>query len=99
MAAYIVVNVHITDESGYAAYWPLVPPTLEAYGGRFLARGGRAQRLEGSGTPGRMIVLEFPSYEQALAWYESEEYAPAKRRRLASADAEMIIVEGVESLA
>jgi uncharacterized protein (DUF1330 family) len=95
MAAYIIVNVQIKDESGYAAYWPMVPPTLEPYGGRFLARGGRAQMLEGAGTIGRVIVLEFPSSDQALAWYESEEYAPARRQRLASSDAEMILVEGV----
>ncbi|MFH0915915.1 MAG: DUF1330 domain-containing protein [bacterium] len=95
MPAYIIVRVHINDESGYAEYRRMVVPTLETYEGRFLARGGRAQILEGSGTPGRVIILEFPTYDQALSWYTSDEYAPAKRRRQASSDAEAILVEGL----
>ena len=95
MPAYIVVRVRVKDEEGYAAYRQMVAPSLETYGGRFLARGGRAQILEGSGSPGRVVILEFPSYERALAWHESEEYAPAKLKRQASADSEAILVEGV----
>ncbi len=65
MAAYVIANVHITDESGYAVYREMVGPTIEAYGGRFLARGGRAQTLEGGGPLRRVVVVEFPSYERA----------------------------------
>ncbi len=95
MAAYVIAKVRITDESGYAAYREMVGPTIEAYGGRFLARGGRAQTLEKSGASGRVIVVEFPSYERALSWYESGEYALAKRQRQRSSEAELILVEGV----
>ena len=95
MAAYVIAKVRITDESGYAVYREMVGPTVEASGGRFLARGGRAQTLEGSGAPGRVIVLEFPDYEQALSWHESNEYAPAKRQRQSSSEAELILVEGL----
>lgn len=95
MAAYVIANVHITDESGYAVYREMVAPTIEAYGGRYLARGGRARKLEGSGALGRVIVVEFPTYELALSWYESSEYASAKAQRQGSADGELILVEGV----
>jgi uncharacterized protein (DUF1330 family) len=95
MAAYVIANVHITDESGYAAYREMVGSTIEAYGGRYLARGGRTEMLEGSGGLGRVIVVEFPTYERALSWYDSEEYAPAKYRRQRSSEAELILVEGV----
>jgi len=95
MAAYVIANVHITDESGYAVYREMVAPTIEAYGGRYLVRGGRAERLEGSDALGRLVVVEFPSYEQALSWYWSSEYAEAKRRRQGSAHGDLILVEGV----
>jgi uncharacterized protein (DUF1330 family) len=97
MAAYVIANVHITDESGYAVYREIVGATIEAYGGRYVARGGRAQTLEGSGGVGRVIVVEFPSYERALSWYESAEYAQAKRQRQESAHGELFLVEGILS--
>jgi uncharacterized protein (DUF1330 family) len=95
MAAYVIANVSITDESGYAVYREMVAPTIEAYGGRYLARGGRAEMLEGSGFVGRVIVVEFPDYERALSWYGSAEYSQAKLQRQGSSDGELILVEGV----
>jgi uncharacterized protein (DUF1330 family) len=94
MAAYVIANVHITDESAYAGYRQMVAPTIEAYGGRYLVRGGRAQMLEGSGALGRVVVVEFPDFEQALAWYESDEYAEAKLQRKGSSCGDLILVEG-----
>ena len=94
MAAYVIATVHVTDESAYAVYREMVAPTIEAYGGRYLARGGRAETLEGSGAPGRVIVVEFPDYERALAWYGSPEYAEAKLQRQGSSRGELILVEG-----
>jgi len=76
MPAYVVANVRVADVEGYAEYVAQVPATIEQYGGRFLARAGRAERLEGGVEPARFVILEFPSYEQAKAWYESEEYRP-----------------------
>lgn len=95
MAAYVIANVHITDEAGYAVYREMVAPTIEAHGGCYLVRGGRAEVLEGSDAVGRVIVVEFPSYEQALSWYESDEYALAKSQRREAAHGELILVEGV----
>ena len=59
MAAYLIVNVEVTDPIGYQEYVKTVPPTLAAYGGRYLVRGGRAESLEGSYVPKRVVVIEF----------------------------------------
>ncbi len=95
MPAYVIVDVEIIDTEKYQAYTKLVPTSLEKYGGRFCVRGGRLETLEGDWHPGRFVVLEFPSYDQAKAWWDSEEYAAAKALRQAASRTQMILVEGV----
>lgn len=95
MAAYIVVEVEVRDADRYETYKRMVPPTLAAYGGRFLVRGGEAETLEGGWEPKRVVILEFPSAERARAWWDSEEYAEAKALRQATAHTRMILVAGV----
>ena len=94
MAAYIIVQVNVNDSKRYEDYKKMVPSTLEPYGGRFLVRGGKVQNLEGSWDPARMVIIEFDSVERAKAWWGSNEYAEAKALRQATADTEMIVVEG-----
>ena len=95
MPAYVIARVWVKDDLAYQEYRRMVAPVVEKYGGRFLARGGRAQWLEGAGDVGRIILLEFPSYAHALAWHSSVDYAPAMRARRESSDAELILAEGV----
>ena len=95
MAGYIIVDVEVTDPEAYERYKASVPATLEAYGGRFLVRGGRAQTLEGDWEPGRVVVLEFESAERAREWWASEGYAAPKRLRQSASVTKMILVEGV----
>ena len=95
MSAYIVVQVNVNDPDRYENYKSMVPPTLEAYGGQFLVRGGAVENMEGSWAPGRFVVIEFPSTEKAKSWWASTEYSPAKELRQATAETEMILVEGV----
>ena len=95
MAAYVVVEVDVQDETRYETYKRMVPPTLAAYGGRFVVRGGAVETLEGDWSPRRVVVVEFPSVERAKAWWGSEEYAEAKALRHATAHSRMIVVEGV----
>jgi uncharacterized protein (DUF1330 family) len=95
MAAYIIVDVEITDPVNYAAYIRVVPPTITRYGGRFLVRGGKAEILEGSWSPKRIVVLEFPDSDLARAWWESEEYSAPKALRQSASVTQMILVEGV----
>jgi uncharacterized protein (DUF1330 family) len=95
MAAYVIADVHVKDPERYQNYRAMVPASLEKYGGKFLVRGGKLKTLEGSREPGRVVVLEFPSVEQARRWYDSPEYRDARALRLSTADSDVIIVEGV----
>ena len=75
MAAYVIVDLEITDPEPYRdEYQRRVPATIAQYGGRFLVRGGAHETLEGDRPPKRLVVIEFPSVEQARAWYASPEY-------------------------
>jgi uncharacterized protein (DUF1330 family) len=94
MPAYVVVSVNVKDPVRYEDYKRMVPSSLAPYGGRFLVRGGAVQVREGTWSPKRLVILEFPSLEQAKAWYDSPEYAEAKALRQATASADLLIVEG-----
>jgi uncharacterized protein (DUF1330 family) len=96
MKAYIVVDVKITDPARYEDYKKLTPGSLAPFGGKFIARGGTTETLEGSWQPGRVVILEFSSKEKAKAWWSSEGYAPAKALRQSSSITQMIMVEGSE---
>jgi uncharacterized protein (DUF1330 family) len=95
MAAYVIVDIHITDPKTYEDYKCQAAPTVEAFGGRYLCRGGRVEILEGDWAPGRTVVLEFPDAARARAWWDSPLYAPIKAIRHASSRTRMILVDGV----
>lgn len=95
MAAYVIVDIEVTEPVRYEEYKKMAAPTVSAYGGRYIVRGGTAETLEGSWVPGRLVVLEFPTAERAREWWASDVYQPARELRQASAKTEMILVEGV----
>jgi uncharacterized protein (DUF1330 family) len=95
MVAYVIVDIDVTDTDLFEEYRKLVPPTIAAYGGRYLARGGAIQALEGDWIPSRITVLEFPTVERAKTWLDSSEYATARGMRHRSASTDMIVVEGL----
>jgi uncharacterized protein (DUF1330 family) len=95
MAGYVIADITITDAVGYDEYRKMVPPTLEKYGGEFVVRGGAFEVLEGDWRPGRLVVIRFPSVEQAKAWHDSPEYRPALERRHATAISSSVVVEGI----
>ena len=95
MPAYVIVDITVTDPAGYEDYKKLAPPAVAAYGGKYLARGGRVETLEGDWAPTRLVILEFESVERAKQWLESPEYRPARQLRRRTATGTMIVVEGV----
>ena len=95
MSAYIITEVEVTDSEKFEEYRKMVPPTIEAFGGRYVVRGGAVESREGDWRPKRMVVIEFEDVDRARAWHDSELYAPARALREASADTRMILVEGV----
>ena len=95
MPAYVINDMVVTDPVLFEEYKKLSPPTVAQYGGRFLARGGSTDTLEGEWSPQRLVIIEFPSVAQARAWVDSPEYAPAKRLRQITTISNLIVVEGV----
>jgi uncharacterized protein (DUF1330 family) len=81
MAGYILLDLEITDPEGFQEYLKLAGPTVKQYGGKVLVGGAVPENLEGDWHPRLFSIGEFESVEQALRWYNSEEYAPAKAHR------------------
>jgi uncharacterized protein (DUF1330 family) len=92
--AYWIAHVTVTDPDPYALYAQGASAAFARHGAEVLARGGRVEALEG-GAPPRNVVIAFPSLEEALACYRSEEYQAAKRHREGAGEAQIMIVEGV----
>ena len=86
--------MEITDPHRFEEYKLLSPATVTAYGGKFLARGGEVNTLEGDWQPKRLVILEFPDRAQAQAWLNSPDYAPARRLRQLSANSRMVVIDG-----
>ena len=95
MPAYLLAEVEITNPEGYAEYAKVVPATVEKFGGKFLARGGKVHPLEGDWPERRRVLIEFPSLERAKAWWDSPEYAKPKAMRRANSKGRLIFLEGV----
>jgi uncharacterized protein (DUF1330 family) len=85
----------VNDAKRYEDYKPLASSSIAQFGGKYLARGGKSEALEGDYKPNRMVILEFPSVEKAKAWWSSTEYANAKSIRQSCSYADMIVLEGL----
>ena len=94
MAAYIINDMEVTDPQLLEEYKKLSPPVVAQYGGRFLARGGRCESIEGGWSPKRLVILEFPSVAQAKTWIDSPEYAAPRKLRQKASRSNIVIVEG-----
>ena len=102
MVAYWVARSKVNNPDQYKKYTDLVPGILEKFGGKILARGGKFKILEGQILEGqekfhRFIVIEFPSFEKAVACHESPEYleAAAHRKKDGAGELEIVIVESI----
>jgi uncharacterized protein (DUF1330 family) len=97
-AAYVIVEMKVSDPEQYKQYMAAAPATVAAHGGEYIVRGGRHESLEGDWQPARVAVLKFPSYEQAKAWYDGEQYRGVRAKRAGATEYfNMIVVEGVPS--
>jgi uncharacterized protein (DUF1330 family) len=95
MSAYIIAQIEITDAERYAEYVKQVPATIAKFGGRYLARGGRSEALEGRLTGRRIAIVEFDSYEHAKDWYESDDYSGPKALRQGASISSLVLVDGL----
>jgi uncharacterized protein (DUF1330 family) len=95
MAAYLISDITVRDRAAFEIYRTRAADTIYAYGGRYLARLGEVQVLEGSWNPNSIVVVEFPNLERARAWYSSPEYAFALEMHDQALSRNLILVDGV----
>ena len=95
MAAYVVVDIDITDPAAFGEYQQLAGPIVAKYGGKLLAAGPPAATLEGNWQPKVVTILEFPSIEQAQQWHAAPEYQAPKALRQRAATCHAVLVAGV----
>ena len=94
-SGYVIADVEVSDPARYAGYTALSPGAIAAAGSEFVVLGCRHETVEGDLTPGRMVVVKFPSFEAARAFYESALYSAARAQRAgATSKFNLIVVEG-----
>ncbi len=93
--AYVVVEITVTDPVVYEDYKAAIAPLAEKYGGRYLVRAGRVEAIEGAPPTGRVVLFEFPSFDQAMAFERAPETLAASKLRQRSAKSRIFVVEGV----
>lgn len=96
MPAFVIAMVEILQPERYPEYKEIATRTVAAHGGRYIARGGRTEALEGEWQPKRIVILEFENMERARAWWASEEYREGKALRQAITKSTLLLVEGME---
>jgi uncharacterized protein (DUF1330 family) len=95
MAAYLVVDIDVTNPAQFEEYKKLAPAAIAKYGGRYIIRGGAYEVIEGNWKPQRLTVVEFDSMEKAKAFYTSTEYQTAIKARAGAANFKALLVQGI----
>jgi uncharacterized protein (DUF1330 family) len=95
MTAYLIATETVHDEAMFADYRKQVVATVEAFGGRFIARGGKLTVLEGEWQHPRTVIIEFPARESAEAWYMSADYQKIIGLRLKSTSGSLVVLDGM----
>ncbi len=96
MPAYVIAHVRVHDKSRYEEYMRLAATSVVSHGGRYIARGGAVETLDGGWRPQRLVLLEFPSMDAARRWWASEDYRRAMAIRHATATSEIVLLEGLD---
>jgi uncharacterized protein (DUF1330 family) len=94
MSAYIVAHVDVKNVDAYREYMRHTPRVIQKYGGRFIVRGGEMVTLEGPEETLRLVVIEFPSMDQAKAFYGSADYTRVRRLREGGGIAKLVAIDG-----
>ena len=95
MSAFILVDITVKNLEEYKEYLEKVPPFVAKHGGGYLVRGGEHRTLEGDWSPNRLVIIEFPSREAALAFHRDPGYQPVKAIRTRTTESKLIVVDGI----
>jgi uncharacterized protein (DUF1330 family) len=80
------------DMRHFRSYADLIPEVVKQFGGRFLARASEVTPIAGSVVPDRVVITEYPTADDAVAFYISEPYAPLLKLRLATVNARLVVL-------
>jgi uncharacterized protein (DUF1330 family) len=94
MSAYVIARIEVTNMEQYQKYIAASSAVVPKFGGKFIVRGGDKIALEGPEETRRMVVIEFPSLDKAVEFYNSEEYVAARKLRAGAATASLVAVDG-----
>ena len=97
MPAYLIADIKVHDPVRYREYVERVPALIRKHGGVYRVRGGDLEVLEGDWSPSRLIVLEFPDREAALAFHNDPAYEPFRSLRESITDSNLLVVDGHEA--
>jgi len=92
----MIARIDVIDPEVYGKYTAVTPGVAARHGGRFIARAGRYEAKEGSARA-RNVIIEFPDYASAVAFYDDPEYQKALPHALAGSEREVVIVEGADA--
>ena len=95
MSGYIIAHVQVTDPVQYEEYKKWSTAAMQAHNAEVCVRGGQVAVLEGDWAPERIVILKFPSFAAAQAFYDTPEYLQAREARAGAAIMRMVVVEGL----
>jgi uncharacterized protein (DUF1330 family) len=95
MSGYIIANVQVTNPVQYEEYKKWSTAAMKAHNAEVCVRGGQVEVLEGDWAPERIVILKFPTFDAAKAFYETPEYLKAREARAGAAIMRMVVVEGL----
>ena len=95
MSAYVIAQVNIINNEPYKEYVSKASPIVKKYEGKFLVRGGDFENVLGNWNDERTVIISFPNYNKAIAWYNSDEYKPIRKIREINSTGNVIIINGV----
>lgn len=95
MPGYVIAHLlEVTDQMGFDDFRARVEEAVERHGGRYLAGTDELESLQGDLRPLRSAIIEFPSFDQAKAWYVADDYRELRDLQVRSAPMEIILVQG-----
>ena len=94
MKTYLVLDFAVQDVRGFMPYVEAIPAFIDKHGGRYIVRGARPEVMEGDWAPERMVILEFPSRDQAQAFLADPEAQDLFALRHATTVSKLVLVEG-----
>ena len=94
MPGYLIAQLNIKNLEPYKKYIEKVTPLVKKYGGEYIVRSGKYEVVQGVWQYPRNVIIKFPTFQNAVDFYKSDEYKPVKKIREDNSVGNIIIIEG-----